>query len=344
MLEGSDSDDDVGGHPRPSWAGVMAEVAAEEAAELPAAAPLAREQQQPQRQPSFQDLAARALLDQSAMHSKLMALHAGIVAAAPLIPKDAVQFYDGVVRKPDNKQQIKGNCMACGKSVSSTASTRMLEHLVKCPLVPTEITRAFKKLQQVSGNKGEGKRVAENIAFEEAEKFAKKHAAEQAVMKQTGIKASLQGAENAWADKCIAEFFYANAIPFSVADTASGGLYRRMVAAIKATPPGYKPPNYNKIGNRLLDDCYDDMWKTIKDLDPDGSLTYKYGSTYVTDGWDSCDNHSLINSAFITNNDGAPVLEICGHLRGSQVCRVHRSFDDRRHLQLWANQSRDDLH
>ena len=63
------------------------------------------------------------------------------LAAAPLIPKDAVQFYDGVVRKPDNKQQIKGNCMACGKSVSSTASTRMLEHLVKCPLVPTEIIK-----------------------------------------------------------------------------------------------------------------------------------------------------------------------------------------------------------
>ena len=46
------------------------------------------------------------------------------------------------------------------------------------------------------------------------------------------------------------------------------------------------------------------MWQKLKERDPDGSLVRKYGSTYVTDGWDSCDNHSLINSAFISNSDG----------------------------------------
>ena len=30
----------------------------------------------------------------------------------------------------------------------------------------------------------------------------------------------------------------------------------------------------------------------------------KFGAAYVTDGWDSCDNLSLINSAFISNNNG----------------------------------------
>ena len=123
-------------------------------------------------------------------------------------------------------------------------------------------------------------------------------------MKQLGIKGSMQGAEAAWADKCIAEFFYANAIPFGAACTEPSGLYRRMISAIKATPAGYKPPNYNKLGGELLDSCYDGMWKSMKDRDPDGALMYKYGSTYVTDGWDSCDNLSLINSAFITKNDG----------------------------------------
>ena len=296
-----DSDDGEGA----GSSSLLAEAGAGDAAELPAALPLAREQQQPQRQPpTFRQVAARAVHEHAAMHTKLMAVHAGVVAEAQLAAKDAIQFFENIERKPSNRQQLKGLCMACGKSVSSTASTRLLIHIVKCPLMPADIKKGFKSLQQLAGDKSEGKRVAECMAAEDAAKFGKKHAAERDVLRQAGIKASLQGAENAWADKCIAEFFYANAIPFSVADTASGGLYRRMVAAIKATPPGYKPPNYNKIGNRLLDDCYDDMWKTIKDRDPDGSLTFKYGSTYVTDGWDSCDNHSLINSAFITNNNG----------------------------------------
>ena len=72
---------------------------------------------------------------------------------------------------------------------------------------------------------------------------------------QPGIKAALLATEKAWADKCIAEFFYANAIPFGVASTEKSGLYRRMVAAIKATPANYVPPNKNKLANELLDNC-----------------------------------------------------------------------------------------
>ena len=284
---------------------LLAEAGAGDAAELPAALPLAREQQQPQRQPpTFRQVAARAVHEHAAMHTKLMAVHAGVVAEAQLAAKDAIQFFENIERKPSNRQQLKGLCMACGKSVSSTASTRLLIHIVKCPLMPADIKKGFKSLQQLAGDKSEGKRVAECMAAEDAAIFGKKHAAERDVLRQAGIKASLQGAENAWADKCIAEFFYANAIPFSVADADSGGLYRRMVAAIKATPPGYRPPNKNKIGGELLDTCYDGLWQTIKERDPEGKLVYKFGSTYVTDGWDSCDNLSLINSAFITNNDG----------------------------------------
>ena len=149
-----------------------------------------------------------------------------------------------------------------------------------------------------------GKRQAATLAAEEAEIWAKKHASSQSLLKQSGIKASLQETERAWADKCIAEFFYANAIPFGVASTDDTGLYRRMVSAIKAAPKAYIPPNKNKLGGVLLDTCFDGMWKQIQDRDPDGSLAYKYGATCVTDGWDSCDNLSLINSAFISNNDG----------------------------------------
>ena len=243
----------------------------------------------------------------AALHAKLLAIHADAVSERQgwkLEAKDAMKFYKDVQRKPDNKQQVKANCMACGKLVSSTGSNRLVVHLLQCPLMPMVIGKAFKELQDKSKSASCGKREAEAVAAQEAEVFAKRFAAEQAVLKQTGIKASLQGAEKAWADRCIAEFFYANAIPFGVANTDPGGLYRRMVTAIKATPAGYKPPNYQRLGNELLDTCWDGMWKSIKERDPDGAMGRKYGASYVTDGWDSCDNLSLINSAFICNNDG----------------------------------------
>ena len=311
----SDSDGDGGGAADSVIAGEA------DAAQLPAAVPLAGEQQQQRQPPTFGQFSARAQRDHAELHAKLMATHARIVAVAPLNNKDAIEFFEDVERKPDNKQQLKGSCMACGKRVTSTASSRLVTHLLSCPLVPSEISKGFKRLKQLSGDKACGKREAECMAAEEADLWAKKHAAEQAVLKQTGIRASLQGAESAWAlgrQVHLAEFFYANAIPFGAADTADAGLFRRMVTAIKATRPGYKPPNYKKLGNELLDSCYEDMWKGIKARDPDGSLVYKFGSTYVTDGWDSCDNLSLINSAFITNNDGGLFwrsVDTSGHVK-----------------------------
>ena len=281
---------------------------ADEDADAPAAVPLppplACAQQQPAPAVTFEAVAVRAQRDHAAMHNKLLSIHAGIVAAAPLATKDAIAFFEDVHRQPANKQQLKGTCCACGKVISSTASSRLVVHITKCQLMPMAIVKSFRALKSAANDKVCGKREAELMGLEEKEQFHKKHVAEQAVLVQTGIKASMQGAESAWADRCIAEFFYANAIPFSVADTAAGGLYRRMVAAIKATPAGYRPPNFNKLGNELLDKCYEGLWTTMQQRDPDGALVSKYGSTYVTDGWDSCDNLSLINSAFITNNDG----------------------------------------
>ena len=251
--------------------------------------------------------AARHDQERAELQRRLMAIHDRIVDAAQLQGRDAVEFFDDVARKDDNKQQMKGRCKACGKAVSSTASVRFIDHISKCASMPNEIQRAFQRLRADAGSKAASKRHADALSQQDAEVWAKRHAAQQQQqldLKQPGIKASLQGAEAAWADKCIAEFFYANAIPFSIASSESSGLYRRMIAAIKATPASYKPPTTNKLGNQLLDKCYDEMWHKLAERDPDGSLGFKFGSTYVTDGWDSCDNHSLINSAFITNNDG----------------------------------------
>ena len=114
-----DDDGDSGGG---SW-----QFSADEDADAPAAVPLrpplACAQQQPAPAVSFEDVTVvRAQRDHAAMHSKLIAIHARILAAAPFATKDAIEFFEDVQRKPENKQQLKATCSACGKVVSSTAS------------------------------------------------------------------------------------------------------------------------------------------------------------------------------------------------------------------------------
>ena len=213
-------------------------VLAADGAELPAAAPVGLQQQQP----TLMEASKMAQHDITALHVKLTSIFQGIIAASKLEPKHAELFFNDVTRSKQNKYQSRGTCMACGKAVASMSSARYLGHLLRCPLLPAEIRKAFKSLKQVADDKASCKREAEVHAGEEAAHFAKKHAAEQTVLKQTGIKVGLLGAEKAWADKCIAEFFYANAIPFNSATSDPEGLYQRMVAAIKETPSGYKPP------------------------------------------------------------------------------------------------------
>ena len=140
------------------------------AAELPVAVPLEQQQQRRQQQPvTFGQATERAQHDAAALHGKLMAIHQRMVAAGPLSTSGAIAFFDNVERKADNKQQLKGDCIACGKKVASTASTRLVLHILKCPLMPIEVVKDFKKINQISTNKACGKREAEHQASEEAE-------------------------------------------------------------------------------------------------------------------------------------------------------------------------------
>ena len=59
--------------------------------------------------------------------------------------------------------------MACRKSVTSTASHRLVLHLLKCPLIPAEVQQDFQRIKQESHSKSCGKRQAEKAAEEEAE-------------------------------------------------------------------------------------------------------------------------------------------------------------------------------
>ena len=173
-LEDSEFSDDGG-----------AAAAARDAVELLAAVPLPAQQQRQPQPVTFGAVADQGRKDVASLHTKLLAIHADAVSERrnwKLESKDAIKFYKDVQRKPENKQQVKANCMACGKLVSSTGSNRLVVHLLQCPLMPLVIRRAFKELQEKSKSASCGKREAEAVAAQEAEVFAKRFAAEQAVL------------------------------------------------------------------------------------------------------------------------------------------------------------------
>lgn len=127
-------------------------------------------------------------------------------------------------------------------------------------------------------------------------------------LKQQGIRAGMKVAESVVADEAIAKFFYANAISFSAADCSPGSPFRKMIASIHAAGPGYVPPGRGSLGGPLIDSCDAQVAHEIKMRDPDGVLAARFGRAYTSDGWDSCDNLPLINSAYITANDGGVYL------------------------------------
>lgn len=138
-------------------------------------------------------------------------------------------------------------------------------------------------------------------------------------LKQQGIRSGFRSAEIEVADLAIANFFYAHGIPFSVAGAGEANShYKTMVNAIRNTPASYVPPNRFRLSGPLLDQCYDKMTEAVT---PDELLRAKYGIAYTQDGWDSCDHLPLINSAYITANNGGVFLrsvDTSGHTKSSE--------------------------
>ena len=120
MLPPGGDDDDGAGSPA---AGLGPGTAEPDSRELAIAVPRRPTNEAQERPPTFGSAVQRASHDGAALNAKLLAVHARIVAVSALTNKDAVSFFDGVERKESNSQQLKGSCMACGKMLTSTAST-----------------------------------------------------------------------------------------------------------------------------------------------------------------------------------------------------------------------------
>ena len=86
----------------------------------------------------------RQRLDVQAMHEKLLALLQEL--PADVKHKNANQFFK-VVSSKEKSQQVRVECMACGHSMASNGSSRLVKHIVMCALMPKEIKKTFLKLK-----------------------------------------------------------------------------------------------------------------------------------------------------------------------------------------------------
>jgi len=170
-----------------------------------------------------------------------------------------------------NAQQKKGNCMHCDKSVASTGANKFQNHLTSCFLCPIEVKKAFEAIRSSTEKVAVAKRHLAALAQEESQLEAQTHEMQQSMLKQQKITVGLKTVQVAAADNAIAEFFFANAIPFNAAGDAGGNeLYRKMVQTIQNAPAGYVPPDRKKLAGRLLEEAYVRMWQKLEARDPGG--------------------------------------------------------------------------
>ena len=240
----------------------------------------------------------RQRIDVQAVHETLLGkLQELLEVEKDIRSKHVIAFYKKLDSK-EKSQQVRVACLACGHSFEATGPTRQVKHLLRCPLMPGDVKKPFKELFDKNESSKVQKRQHDNLVKEEAQHLAAEHAAKQAKLVQQKIGVGLKSLEVAEADLAIAKFFYANGVAFSAASHEQDSYYREMIKKIQAAPAGYLPPGRKKLAGQLLDETHDWMWRRIDERDPDGSRAMRYGSTYVSDGWDSCDNLPLINSAF----------------------------------------------
>ena len=96
-----------------------------------------------------------------------------------------------------------------------------------------------------------------------------------------------------------------------------------MVVAIQNTPSGYVPPSRHALANRLLESADAQLTQELADRDENNDLARKFGVTYSSDGWDSCDNLPLINSCYMLANDGGIYLrsvDTSGFSKTAEYC------------------------
>ncbi|KAL1500308.1 hypothetical protein AB1Y20_012974 [Prymnesium parvum] len=238
-------------------------------------------------------------------------------------PSNVFSFYSDSTYFKVGGQQLTAKCIFCKMLFTGAGATRFVDHTSRCALAPPTVANSCNKLIASRGSKRKAKEQATALVQQEAELQAEDHRQFQKTLKQQGIRAGLKCAQAHAADHAIANFFYANGLSFASATTGQGSLYHQMVAAIQQAPSSYMPPTRKKLAGPLLDESYNLMWANQRTREKDGYLAMKFGATYVSDGWESCDHLPLINSAFITAANGGMYwrsVDTSGKTKDSKYC------------------------
>lgn len=196
-------------------------------------------------------------------------------------PKSAKEFFTNVQYKKVGGELLTASCMFCKTSVTSTGLTRLKDHLAACVLCPARVKQPFKDLRAQVHAKRKLKEEQQALHQEEAADHLRKAKEAKLALVQQGIRGSFKSAEALVADEAIAQWFYANGIPFHAADSAADSLYKDMVRAIKAAPVGYVPPNRWSLAGPLIDTVHSEIQREIAQDDPEGKMKEKFGVTYT---------------------------------------------------------------
>ena len=239
-------------------------------------------------------------------------------------PKEVLEFAKNVQYKKVGGQQLTCECLFCGTHINSTGATRLVDHLSNaCVLCPASVKDPCLAMRSKTDWKRKGKEEHTALVKEEQDQALRVMKAQKTQLRQEGIKAGFKSAESAYADQATARFFYANGLNFGAADVKPDSYYREMVEAIRATPVGWMPPNPQKLAGPLLDAADAQMKADLAARDKEGELSRRFGVTYTSDGWDSCDNLPLINSAYILANDGGVYqrsVDTSGYSKNAEYC------------------------
>jgi len=96
----------------------------------------------------------------------------------------------------------------------------------------------------------------------------------------------------------MAKMFYANAIPFNVADSET---FKEFVKAVRVMGPSYVPASSHPLRTTLLDETVQSI---TTELDVFNVNLQQTGCTVVSDGWDDALHRPILNILKVTP-DGA---------------------------------------
>lgn len=207
-----------------------------------------------------------------------------------------------IIEESQNLTGSKLRCIYCDKEFKGGV-TRIRGHILgdtklgiaKCAKVPEVVTALFKD--------EENKR-------DEAEAKKRKFAAlsklssdsTQSTNKQLKLTSMIASTEKVDADRALARMFYANGLPFALAESK---YFKEAIAAVARSGASYKPPGRAAISTTLLQAEVADIDQKLAVYTREAAIT---GITLVSDGWSNVQNRPIINFLAV-GPDGAIFLD-----------------------------------